>query len=346
MRNPHCGNAFGTVRDTSEDYKEQYVMKYQIADYSITGSRQMNQDRIGFAERGNSVLLVLADGLGGHTGGELASELLVQAVIHAYQSIKQSMITQPSAFMALAILHAHRAINAMGKAQDPPIQPRTTCVLCLVQDGYAYWAHVGDSRLYLFRNNEVIHRTKDHTIIEKLRQEGVLTEKDMLEHPEKNRLLKCVGGPREPTISLGEETALMPGDKLFLCTDGLWEALTANEIQLYLNREDLEDAVVDMLLTAETKMKNASDNISATCMRWDDELTDKPPLQASAKAEVDHKALWSLAAKKKTSASKAGPSAASDNKPQKTAGNKQSGTSLEKEIENLQSFLDDFLPKS
>ena len=102
-------------------------MKYQIADYSIAGSRKMNQDSIGFAERGNSVLLVLADGLGGHTGGELASALLVQAVLHAYQSIKQSMITQPSAFMALAILHAHRAINAMGKAQNPPIQPRTTC---------------------------------------------------------------------------------------------------------------------------------------------------------------------------------------------------------------------------
>ena len=120
-------------------------MKYELAEYSLRGAREMNQDAIGYSERGNSVLLVLADGLGGHEGGELASELLVQAVIHAYQSVKQAMITQPSAFLALAILHAHRAINSMGKAQNPPIEPRTTCVLCLVQDGYAYWAHVGDS---------------------------------------------------------------------------------------------------------------------------------------------------------------------------------------------------------
>ncbi|MEE8387509.1 MAG: protein phosphatase 2C domain-containing protein [Acidiferrobacterales bacterium] len=316
-------------------------MKYQIADYSVRGSRDMNEDRIGFAERGNSVLLVLADGLGGHSGGELAAELLVQAVIHAYQSIKQSMITQPSAFLALAILHAHRAINAMGKAQTPPIQPRTTCVLCLVQDGYAYWAHIGDSRLYLFRNNGVMRRTNDHTIIERLRQEGVLTEKEMLDHPEKNRLLRCIGGPRDPLVTLGEETALMPGDTLFLCTDGLWESLSADEIQQYLNNKDLEDAVVDMLLAAESKMGGSSDNISATCLRWEDGLTDKPPLQVNTTAEINHAALWAIAAKKKAP----GAPAAADEKPAKPSRKKEPETSLEEEIKNLQAFLDDYLPK-
>ncbi len=316
-------------------------MKYQIADYSVRGSRDMNQDRIGFAERGNSVLLVLADGLGGHAGGELASELLVQAVIHAYQSIKQSMITQPSAFLALAILHAHRAINAMGKAQTPPIQPRTTCVLCLVQDGYAYWAHVGDSRLYLFRNNSVMQRTKDHTIIERLRQEGVLSDKEMQDHPEKNRLLRCIGGPREPSITLGEETVLMPGDILFLCTDGLWESLPVDDIQQYLNQMDLEDAVVDMLLAAETKMKGSSDNISATCLRWEDELTDKPPLQVNTTADINQAALWSIAARKRAPESPT----TSDEKSANMRRKKEPGTSLEKEIENLQAFLDDFLLK-
>lgn len=321
------------------------AMKYQIADYSVRGSRRINQDCIGFAERGNSVLLVIADGLGGHAGGELASELLVQAVIHAYQSIKQPMISQPSAFLALAILHAHRAINAMGKAQTPPLQPRTTCVLCLVQDGYAYWAHVGDSRLYLYRNNEVVRRTKDHTIIEKLRQEGVLSEQDMLEHPEKNRLLKCVGGPREPSVALGEETALMPGDKLLLCTDGLWEAMSAEDIQQFINRDDLEDAVVDMLITAENNMVGSSDNISATCLRWQDELTDKPPLQSNAAAEVDQKAMWSIAAKKGSSSSPAKSATVPEEKPSTTSRKKKPGTSLENEIENLESFLDEFLPK-
>lgn len=340
-RDLRFGGVFGTAKGTSK----KGAMKYQIADCSVRGSRGVNQDRIGFAERSNSVLMVLADGLGGHAGGELAAELLVQAVIHAYQSIKQPMVSQPSAFLALAILHAHRAINAMGKAQTPPLQPRTTCVVCLVQDGYAYWAHVGDSRLYLYRNNEVVRRTKDHTIIEKLRQEGVLSEQDMVEHPEKNRLLKCVGGPREPSVALGEETALMPGDKLLLCSDGLWEAMSAEDIQQYINRDDLEDAVVDMLITAENKMGSSSDNISAACLRWEDGLTDKPPLQTDVAAEVDQKAMWSIAARKRTSGSPVELATLSAEKPQTASRKKKPGASLENEIENLESFLDDFLPK-
>ncbi len=323
-------------------------MKYELAEYSLRGAREMNQDAIGYSERGNSVLLVLADGLGGHEGGELASELLVQAVIHAYQSVKQAMITQPSAFLALAILHAHRAINSMGKAQNPPIEPRTTCVLCLVQDGYAYWAHVGDSRLYLLRNNKVVRRTKDHTQIEQLRQEGVLSESDMQTHPEKSRLLRCVGGPREPLVTLGEEMALMPGDVLLLCTDGLWEALPGEDICNYMSQRNLEDAVVDMLMAAETKMDDRSDNISATCLRWNDELTDKPPLQSNTAGEVDHDTLWAGAAKKKVAHAPRQPAGAPT--PQKSAAKKKtkSGTaptSLENEIEQLESFLEDFLPK-
>jgi len=324
-------------------------MKYELAEYTLTGARAMNQDCIGYSERGNSVLLVLADGLGGHQGGELASELLVQAVIHAYQSIKQPLISQPSAFLALAILHAHRAIEAMGKAQQPPIEPRTTCVVCLVQDGYAYWAHVGDSRLYLFRNNKVVRRTNDHTQIEQMRQQGVLSEAEMLTHPEKSRLLRCVGGPRQPAVTLGEETALMPGDVLLLCTDGLWEALTAEEIGVYMQEQNLEDALVDMLMAAETRMGDSSDNISATCLRWRDELTNKPPLQSGAGGEVDHDALWSIAAKKRASTgpSRAASSTAAPATEKRPAREKQTETdeSLENEIERLESFLEDFLPK-
>lgn len=318
-------------------------MKYQIAEYSLRGSRPVNQDRIGYAERNNSVLLVLADGLGGHARGELASELLVQSVIHAFQSIKKPLITQPSAFLALAILHAHRAIGAMGKAQNPPIEPRTTCVVCLVQDGYAYWAHVGDSRLYLFRNNKLVRRTQDHTIIERLRQEGVLSDEEMVSHPEKSRLLKCVGGPREPTIALGEETALMPDDVLLLCTDGLWEALSTDIIATYLKNNNLEDALIDMLMDAETKMKNHSDNISATCLCWEDELTDKPPLQSKASGEVDHKSLWFGAVQRRAGALDANkkPPAKNSSAPDP----KNDIVELDSEIKELEAYLNQFLPK-
>ena len=113
----------------------------------------------------------------------------------------------------------------------------------------------------------------------------------------------------------------------------------------YLERNNLEDAVVDMLLAAETKMAGSSDNISATCLRWEDELTDKPPLQSNTTAEVTHEALWSIAAKRAASTSTTAPPTETSQKQKTPSRKKKPETSLEKEIENLQNFLDDFLPK-
>jgi serine/threonine protein phosphatase PrpC len=313
-------------------------MKYQIADYSLRGARSGNQDRVAYAERDNSILLVVADGLGGHEGGELAAELLVQRTIHSFRSIRRPVIEQPSAFLALSILQAHHAINAMGRSHKPRIQPRTTCVLCLIQDGYAYWAHVGDSRLYLFRNGEVHTRTRDHSVTEKLHQEGVLTEEEMKHHPEKSRLLKCVGGPHEPSIRLGKETRLEPGDTFLLCSDGLWEAMDVDEILTWLGSAPLEDAVVDMLLAAEARMGASSDNITAACLRWTDEATRLPPRQHGTAGEVDQAALWAQAAAGRNEAS-------STTEPPRPVPDNAETQSLEEEIGKLESFLDEYLKR-
>ncbi len=312
-------------------------MKYQIADYSLRGSRSGNQDRVAYAERDNSILLVVADGLGGHEGGELAAELLVQRTIHSFRSVRRPVIEQPSAFLALSILQAHNAINAMGRAHKPRIHPRTTCVLCLIQEGYAYWAHVGDSRLYLFRKGEVHTRTRDHSVTEKLHEEGVLTEEEMKHHPEKSRLLKCVGGPHEPSIRLGRETRLEPGDTLLLCSDGLWEALDVDEILTWLDSGSLEDALIDMLLAAESKMGNSADNITAACLRWTDTITTARPRQHGTAGEVDQAALWAQAT--------GGHADSTDTEPPNALFDKESSKSLEEEIGKLESFLDDYLSK-
>src|SRR3989338_1508549 len=128
-------------------------MKYQITQFTLRGARRVNEDRVGYAERDNAVLIAVADGLGGHRGGEVAAEILVQTLMHSFQSLRQPVIQRPSAFLALGILQAHHAIIARAKASEPPIEPRTTCVACLVQNGYAYWAHVGDSRWICFAQN-------------------------------------------------------------------------------------------------------------------------------------------------------------------------------------------------
>ncbi len=270
-------------------------MKYQIARHTSPGSRPTNEDRLRYAERDNAVLMAVADGLGGHAGGELAAETLTLTAVRAFERIKQPTITQPSAFLALTILQAHNAIVQQAKGYDPPMQPRTTCVLCLVQDGYAYWAHVGDSRLYHFRSNSLLTRTLDHTATERLRADGVLTEEEMLNHPEKSRLLKCVGGPVKPTISLSEETPLQHGDTLLLCTDGLWEAFSTEELADYLELESLDEAIEEMAIEAEGRRRGVCDNISAVGLRWEDSSPSTLPLQANQMMNVDQDALWEIA---------------------------------------------------
>jgi serine/threonine protein phosphatase PrpC len=266
-------------------------MKYQLAYHSLAGGRATNQDRIVCVERDNAVLMVLADGLGGHEGGALAAEILTRTAQHAFESVRQPLITKPSAFLTLTIMQAHKTIVARGAAMNPPLTPRTTCVLCLVQDGYAYWAHVGDSRLYHFRGGQVLSRTLDHTVTEQMHLDGVISEEEMRRHPDKSRLLKALGGSHPPTISLGEETPLMPGDALLLCTDGLWEALTAEDLGRHLKAASLEEAVEEMLFAAETRMRQNADNLSAIGLRWEDAPTTALPLQSHGAPEANPQAL-------------------------------------------------------
>jgi serine/threonine protein phosphatase PrpC len=274
-------------------------VRYEIAHHSARGARPTNQDRIAVAERDNAVLMVVADGLGGHRGGEIAAEILTQTLMHSFRSVRSQAIGRPSAFLALGIVQAHRAILHRGKTSLSGMQPRTTCVMCLVQNGYAYWAHVGDSRLYHFRHGGLMQRTQDHSTVEELRQDGLVSEEEMRGHPQKSRLTKCVGGPNKPTIALGEETALARDDVLLLCSDGVWEAHTPEELLRFIENGALDEAVEEMLFNTERKMHESCDNLSAVCLRWLEDAPATLPLQGNATAHVDERMLLDAAASMK-----------------------------------------------
>lgn len=311
-------------------------MKYELAQYSRQGARATNEDRVAVAEREDAVLMVVADGLGGHAGGNLAAEWLTQVMVRTFVSIKQPEITSPSAFLALTILQAHKLIIARGQANEPPMEPRTTCTVCVVQNGYAYWAHVGDSRLYHFRENKLLQRTQDHSAIEQLRNDGVITEEEMVDHPSKGRLLKCVGGPNKPSISLGQETVLRTGDLLLLCTDGVWQAYGPDELLKFLNYPSLEEGTEEMLATAEAKMGKVCDNLSAVSFRWKDNMTVDAPLQGRSIVQVDEDSLWKNAVSstaKKTRVAKP------------AANRKDRRRSIEHGIREMEEFIKRFEPK-
>jgi len=238
-------------------------MKYRHTTATARGTRQYNQDRAACLEGESSVLLVLGDGLGGHAGGDIAAEILVDTASRAFLQLRTPLVDEPSLFLALILQHAHRAINAYRKNSTADIDPRTTAVLCLVQDGYAYWAHAGDSRLYLFRNGSQLTRTLDHTGRDQAR--AIPGGK-----PSTGGLFNCIGGPQRPHITLGPEIALQLGDRILLCSDGVWQGMATDEIAEYLHRDDLEDACIDMLETIENRHSERCDNATVLVLEWQD----------------------------------------------------------------------------
>lgn len=232
------------------------------------GNRSSNQDRCLVLKPPGQVLLVVADGMGGHARGDLAAQTATDSLTRSFISCG-SYIADPRNFLEQALNHAHLTVVDTGRAQQPPIAPRTTCVACLVQGNQAWWAHLGDSRLYLIRDGTVLTRTRDHTPVEELLQNGQIDEDALRTHPMRNGVSRCLGGtPALPKISFGQ-AELQPGDTLLLCSDGLWSALSEDRLcDLPEDSNELEQRINQMTDEADVATYPHSDNISLVGLRW------------------------------------------------------------------------------
>jgi len=212
-------------------------------------------------------MLVLGDGMGGTAGGELASQKLIDTVDEELGR-HPLPIAHPKAFLEALILQAHYAIQEMGKAHEPPIEPGTTAVLCLVQQGKVWWAHAGDSRCYLFRNGLPIYRTKDDSYVEELYQQGQLSMEKRDGHPMRNLVTQCIGLPNiSPDVTVSKGTDLLEGDILLLCSDGFWEPLDDAQMGAVIEQGTLNDSLNTLAERAEQASYPRSDNTSALAMK-------------------------------------------------------------------------------
>jgi serine/threonine protein phosphatase PrpC len=213
-------------------------------------------------------LLVLADGMGGYRGGQIASKALVNRMLRQFQ--RSSLpAADPQAFLKELITDAHLAVIRAGNEQYPPIEPRTTCVVCLIQEGCAWWAHVGDSRCYVFRGGKPFLRTTDHSKVEELRRRGKLTAEELATHPQRNLVTRCVGYQKLPPIpTISDKLVLEKYDMFLLCSDGLWGPLTDDNLVDALTQYPLAQAVERMAYQAEFRSYPESDNISLISLRW------------------------------------------------------------------------------
>jgi serine/threonine protein phosphatase PrpC len=174
------------------------------------------------------------------------------------------------------MVRAHAALGSYANQFSMLETPRTTCVACLVQAGHAYWAHVGDSRLYLFRQGGLIGATKDHSKVQYLVDQGIIGADEIGQHPDRNKIFSCLGGLVDPVIDLSRRTPLRNGDILVLCTDGLWAVFDQREISTWLTSTPILTTAPQMMREGEKRGGPDGDNLSAIVVRWGPEtLTDE-----------------------------------------------------------------------
>ena len=250
-------------------------MRFSIFQESRKGGRKSNQDRTSYAYTRDALLMVVADGMGGHLHGEVASQIAVQLLTEAFQREAKPMLPDPAAFLQKSILDAHFALGDYAKARNLIESPRTTCVACIVQDSMAYWAHAGDSRLYHVRDGRIQAQTRDHSRVQMLVDQGRVREEAVAAHPDRNKIFNCVGASARPQVELSKPAPLREDDTLLLCSDGLWGPLTGKLITATLMKIDLMKAVPALLDLAELRAGADCDNLSIVAMNW--EGTHKAP---------------------------------------------------------------------
>jgi serine/threonine protein phosphatase PrpC len=243
-------------------------MRFTIFQESRKGSRKVNQDRVAYTYGRDTLLLVVADGMGGHAGGEIAAQIAVRLFIERFQQEAKPVLKNPLKFLQDTLLRAHAALGSYANQFSMLETPRTTCVAVIVQAGHAYWAHVGDSRFYLFRQGGLIATTKDHSKVQYLVDQGVIGAHEVAEHPDRNKIFSCLGGLVDPVIDLSRRTPLRGGDILVLCTDGMWSVMPPSEIATYLTSTPILKTSPQMLREAEKRGGPDGDNLSLIAVRW------------------------------------------------------------------------------
>lgn len=245
-------------------------MQIEHAELSLIGDRSENQDRVLVVSEQGATLMICVDGMGGHSDGAKAAEVASQTIAQAF-SRSAKPVFDPQGFLHLAIGRAHTNLVAIGAEQSMDSRPRATCAVCLVQDGAAYWAHVGDSRIYLLRESRVLERTRDHSHVELLLREGLISEAEIADHPMRNFVECCLGGdPRLPGMSITGQKGLTAGDMLLACTDGLWSGLGDEEIgQTLGSKGELHDGLRVLGQQAVEACGPYADNTSAVAVRVD-----------------------------------------------------------------------------
>lgn len=252
-------------------------MRFTIFQDSRIGDRTGNEDRVGYSYSRDVLLLVIADGMGGHAKGEVAAEIAVNEITQRFKQEARNRLRRPFDFLVSSIQSAHRAIVSYAVEHNLLECPRTTCVACIVQGGRAFWAHAGDSRLYVLRQGELVAATQDHSRVQQMVDAGEITAQAAARHPDRNKIFSCLGGVVPPMIDMGQDVELQVGDTLVLATDGFWTQIPARLLGTLLRKQSVLELMPALLTEAQRRAQGESDNLSVIAMTWENQDDARVP---------------------------------------------------------------------
>lgn len=252
-------------------------MKFSVFQVSRKGGRVKNEDRMGYCYTRESGLFLLADGMGGHPEGEVAAQLALQTIAALYQREARPTLKDVKTFLASAVMAAHQQIMRYASNKAMLDTPRTTVVAAVLQGNTATWIHCGDSRLYVVRDGQMLMRTRDHSHAERPRPNGGN------EPVNRNLLLTCLGSPSTPLFEVSAPLTLQQGDRLMLCSDGLWGVMDDLLLVRSLSTGKVSDAAPELVEMALRRGGPNGDNVTLIAIEW--ETPDVPGADAGVSTD-------------------------------------------------------------
>ena len=246
-------------------------MKLETASLTHIGQvRQKNEDASGFSKPSGKkqreekgTIFVVADGMGGHRGGEIASKLAVDTIISTYYDSDEP---DPTQALSEAFKKANKLIHDKSQSEVELFGMGTTCTTMVVLDSHAYFAHVGDSRAYVLRNKELRQITEDHSLVGEMVRSGILTDEDAQRHPKRNVITRSLGTHEELAADFPMSPfKLADGDVFLLCSDGLTSLVSDNEIRDVLSAASPKNACTALVDLANDK--GGKDNITVQVIK-------------------------------------------------------------------------------
>ncbi len=231
------------------------------------GDRKEQQDRVALfphPKGGGVALAVVADGMGGHTGGILAAQQVMHTVRNSLEHYSPRT-ESAKAMLEASLDEAHMLIAASRFINEK--DPHSTAVLLLLQPGKVSWVHCGDSGLYRFRGERPLFHTTDHSYVEQLVAKGKITPEEALVHPNRNILITSLGGNETPKVDFGECSDLQAGDAFLLCSDGLWAYFSDEELAGALATHTAREACELLITRARSRAQGDGDNASLVVLK-------------------------------------------------------------------------------